>query len=94
MRILFANHTSAWSGGEVSLMRLVESLRAEHDVCVACPDEGALADAVDRAGVERLPLPTVDAACAPPVQTPLGIAQLASGGLALGRAARHASART
>jgi hypothetical protein len=29
MRILFANHTSAWSGGEVSLMRLVESLRAD-----------------------------------------------------------------
>ena len=47
MRILFANHTSAWSGGEVSLMRLVESLRAEDDVCVACPTTGALTDAVD-----------------------------------------------
>ena len=90
MRILFANHTSAWSGGEVSLMRLVESLRAEHDVCVACPSTGALTDAVDRAGIQRLPLPTVDASLRPhPIQTPLGIAQLASGGLALARAARR-----
>jgi glycosyltransferase involved in cell wall biosynthesis len=90
MRILFANHTSAWSGGEVSLMRLVESLRAEHDVCVACPATGALTDAVDQAGVQRVPLPTVDASLRPhPIQTPLGIAQLASGGLALGRAARR-----
>jgi glycosyltransferase involved in cell wall biosynthesis len=74
----------------VSLMRLVESLRAEHDVCVACPATGALTDAVDRAGVQRLPLPTVDASLRPhPIQTPLGIVQLASGGLALRRAARR-----
>jgi glycosyltransferase involved in cell wall biosynthesis len=90
MRILFANHTSAWSGGEVSLMRLLEGLRADHDVCVACPPAGALADAVDRAGIDRLPLPTVDASLRPhPIQTPIGLAQLASGGLALGRAARR-----
>jgi glycosyltransferase involved in cell wall biosynthesis len=68
----------------------VESLRAEHDVCVACPATGALTDAVDRAGVRRVALPTVDASLRPhPVQTPLGIAQLASGGLALARAARR-----
>jgi glycosyltransferase involved in cell wall biosynthesis len=90
MRILFANHTSAWSGGEVSLMRLVEGLRADHDVCVACPATGALADAVDRAGVDRLPLPSVDASLRlHPIQTPVGLAQLGSGGLALARAARR-----
>ncbi|MEA2419901.1 MAG: hypothetical protein QOE60_2107, partial [Thermoleophilaceae bacterium] len=90
MRILFANHTSAWSGGEVSMMRLVESLRSDHDVCVACPAPGTLTDAVDGAGVERLALPTVDASLRPhPIQTPLGLAQLASGGLALARAARR-----
>jgi glycosyltransferase involved in cell wall biosynthesis len=89
MRILFANHTSAWSGGEVSLMRLVESLRSDHDVCVACPTAGALKDAVDRAGVDRLPLPTVDASLRlHPVQTPVGLAQLGAGGVALARAAR------
>lgn len=90
MRILFANHTSAWSGGEVSLMRLVQALRAEHDVCVACPAAGALADAVDRAGVERLTLPSVDASLRlDPIQTPVGLAQLGSGGLALARTARR-----
>jgi glycosyltransferase involved in cell wall biosynthesis len=90
MRILFANHTSAWSGGEVSLMRLLQGLRADHDVCVACPPAGALADAVDRAGVDRLPLPTVDASLRlHPIQTPVGLAQLGSGGLALARVARR-----
>ena len=90
MRILFANHTSAWSGGEVSLMRLLQGLRADHDVCVACPPTGALADAVDRAGVDRLPLPTVDASLRlHPIQTPVGLVQLGSGGLALARVARR-----
>jgi glycosyltransferase involved in cell wall biosynthesis len=90
MRILFANHTSAWSGGEVSLMRLVEGLRPDHDVCVACPATGALADAVDRAGVYRLSLPAVDASLRlHPLQTPVGLAQLGRGGLALARAARR-----
>jgi L-malate glycosyltransferase len=90
MRILFANHTSAWSGGEVSLMRLVEGLRADHEICVACPATGPLAEAVDRAQVERLPLPTVDASLRlHPVQTPVGLAQLASGGLSLARSARR-----
>jgi glycosyltransferase involved in cell wall biosynthesis len=90
MRILFANHTSAWSGGEVSLMRLLEGLGSECHACVACPPAGALADALDRAGVERLPLPTVDASLRlHPVQTPVGLAQLGAGGLALARAARR-----
>jgi glycosyltransferase involved in cell wall biosynthesis len=90
MRILFANHTSAWSGGEVSLMRLVETLRSEHDVCVACPAEGALARVVDRSDIQRLPLPAVDASLrVHPIQTPVGLAQLGSGGLALRRAARR-----
>jgi glycosyltransferase involved in cell wall biosynthesis len=89
MRILLANHTSAWSGGEVSLMRLLAGLRADHDLCVACP-AGTLADAVDRAGVDRLPLPAVDASLRlHPVQTPVGLAQLGSGGLALAKAARR-----
>jgi glycosyltransferase involved in cell wall biosynthesis len=90
MRILLANHTSAWSGGEVSLMRLLEGLRTDHDLCVACPATGKLANAVDRAGVDRLPLPAVDASLRlHPVQTPVGVAQLAAGGLALARAARR-----
>jgi glycosyltransferase involved in cell wall biosynthesis len=93
MRILFANHTSAWSGGEVSMMRVLESLRAEHAVSLACPEDGALADFADRAGIERLSLPAVDASLRlHPLQTPAGLAQMAAGGLALARAARQADA--
>jgi glycosyltransferase involved in cell wall biosynthesis len=90
MRILFANHTGAWSGAEVSLMRVIAGLREAHDVCVACPSDGPLRDAVERAGVERLPLPAVDASLrVHPVQTPLGVGQLGVGGVALARAAKH-----
>ncbi len=89
MRILFANHTSAWSGAEVSLMRVIAGLR-DHDLGVACPPGGPLAVAVDSAGIERLPLPAVDASLRlHPVQTPVGLAQLGAGGLALARATRR-----
>jgi glycosyltransferase involved in cell wall biosynthesis len=89
VRILFANHTGAWSGAEVSLMRVVEGLQEEHDLCIACPDEGRLANEVDRAGIQRLALPAVDASLRlHPLQTPRGVGQLGAGGLALARAAR------
>jgi glycosyltransferase involved in cell wall biosynthesis len=90
MRILFANHTSAWSGAEVSLMRVLDGLRNDHDVSVACPSGGPLADAVDRARIPRVPLPAVDASLRlHPVQTPLGLGRLGAGGVALARAARR-----
>ena len=90
MRILFANHTGAWSGAEVSLMRVLAGVRDAHQVTVACPPGGPLADAVDRAGVEHLPLPAVDASLrVHPVQTPVGLGQLAFAGLALARASRR-----
>ena len=90
MRILFANHTGAWSGGEVSLMRVALTLNGDHDVAVACPSAGPLPDALDRAGIARLPLVSVDASLRlHPLQTPLGVAQLGAGGLALARAARR-----
>jgi glycosyltransferase involved in cell wall biosynthesis len=64
-------------------------LRDAHDVCVACPS-GPLADAVDRAGVDRLSLPAVDASLRlHPVHTPVGLGQLGAGGVALARAARR-----
>ena len=90
MRILLANHTGAWSGGEVSLMRLVAGLRADHEIAIACPDEGRLAREIDAAGVERLSIPAVDASLRlHPIQTPAGMRQLGAGGGALARAARH-----
>jgi L-malate glycosyltransferase len=90
MRILFANHTGAWSGAEVSLMRVIAGLRDAHDVCVACPSDGPLRDAVDRAGLEWLPLPMVDASLRlHPVQTTVGLGQLGAAGVALARAAKR-----
>jgi glycosyltransferase involved in cell wall biosynthesis len=71
-------------------MRVVEALRDDHDVCIACPSAGPLAEAVDGAGVPRLRLPKVDASLRlHPVQTPVGLGQLAAGGVALARAARR-----
>jgi glycosyltransferase involved in cell wall biosynthesis len=90
VRILFANHTSAWSGAEVSLISVVEELRHAHEVCVACPTRGPLAEAVEGAGIDRLPLPAVDASLRLHlVQTPMGVGQLGAGGVALARAARR-----
>jgi L-malate glycosyltransferase len=90
VRILLANHTSAWSGAEVSLMRLVAGLREEHELAIACPAEGRLARRVDRAGVERISIPAVDASLRlHPLQTPAGIRQLAAAGAALAKAARR-----
>jgi glycosyltransferase involved in cell wall biosynthesis len=89
MRILLANHTGAWSGAEVSLMRVIHGLREGHDLCVACPAGGPLADELDRARIERLPLPEVDASLRlHPLRTPVGLARLGAGGVALARAAR------
>jgi glycosyltransferase involved in cell wall biosynthesis len=90
MRILFVNHTGASSGAELALMRLVDGLRAEHSLAVACPPEGPLAEAVDAAAIERLPVPAFEASLRlHPVQTPVGLARLAAGGVSLARTVRR-----
>jgi L-malate glycosyltransferase len=90
MRILFSTHTGAWSGAEAALMRLLESLRDDHDLAVACPPNGRFAAEMDRAGVQRISVPAVEVSFRlDPVQTPRGIAQLGSAGVALARAARQ-----
>lgn len=90
MRILFVNHTSASSGAELALMRLVEYLHAEHSVAVACPHGGPLAEQVSAAGVECLPVPAFEASLRlHPVQTPLGMARLVVAAAALTRVARR-----
>jgi glycosyltransferase involved in cell wall biosynthesis len=90
VRILLANHTGAWSGAEVSLMRVVAGLRDDHELAIACPDEGRLAKEVDGADVMRLSIPAVDASLRlHPLHTPAGVRQLGAGGAALARAARR-----
>jgi D-inositol-3-phosphate glycosyltransferase len=94
VRILLANHTGAWSGAEVSLMRLVAGLRDEHELAIACPDEGRLAREVESAGIERLSLPAVTASLKlHPLHTPAGVRQLGAGGSGLARAARRFQAQ-
>src|SRR5690348_13200827 len=89
MRILLANHTGGFSGAEVSLLRLIQGLRCDHELAVACPDDGPLTAAVDRLGLERFDLPSVDVSLRlHPVQTPRGLVQLTSAGRALAGAAQ------
>lgn len=91
MRVLFANHTSDWSGAEVALLRLIHGLRDGEGVepGVACPADGPLVDALEAAGIPHLDLPSVQANFAiHPVRTPRAVLQLGRAGLALRSAAR------
>jgi L-malate glycosyltransferase len=90
VKILFVNHTSAASGAEFALMRLVATVRRHHHVAVACPETGPLADLLDDAAVEHVPIPAFEASLRlDPVQTPLNLTRLGVGGVALARAAKR-----
>ena len=88
MRILFVNHTAASSGAELALMRLIEALRQGHEVALACPAHGPLADQADAAGIPRFPVPAFEASMRlHPYHTPVGLARLVAGGVKLARVA-------
>ncbi len=90
MRILVVNHTSAASGAEFAMMRLVGSLRRSHHVAVACPATGPLADMLDDAAVQHFPIPAFEASLRlDPVHTPVNVGRLGLGGVALARVARR-----
>jgi L-malate glycosyltransferase len=90
MKILYINHTGAASGAEFALMRLVGAVRRHHHVAVACPETGPLADLLDDAAVQHVPIPAFEASLRlDPVQTPLNLTRLGVGGVALARAARR-----
>jgi hypothetical protein len=72
------------------LLRLLKSPRAEHEVAVACPDEGPLAEALGQAGIARFSVPAFEASFRPHlVHTPAGMARLGTGGVALVQTARR-----
>src|SRR5215218_8401198 len=50
VRVLYASHTSQVSGGEWSLLQLLEELPPEYMPTMACPN-GALAEAARKRGV-------------------------------------------
>lgn len=56
MRILLVEFNSAISGAERSLLELVQGLRGEHDLILACPT-GPLADRAAELGVEMMAIP-------------------------------------
>jgi L-malate glycosyltransferase len=90
MKILFVNHTSAASGAEFALLRLVGAVRRRHQVAVACPETGPLAGLLDDAAVQHVPIPAFEASLRlDPVQTPLNLTRLGIGGVALARAAKR-----
>ena len=84
MRILFVTHTGTWSGAESVLMNLIENLRSEHDVVIACPRRGAVAERMDRAGVPRFSIPAAETSFRlDPIATPLSLVSFAGAALAL-----------
>jgi L-malate glycosyltransferase len=90
MRILFVNHTSTVGGAEQGLLRLVNGFKGTHEVAVACPGTGALRERVEGCGVESLTLPAFEASLRlNPIQTPVGLARLGTGSLALTRMIRR-----
>ena len=90
MRILFVNHTAAASGAEWALLRLIEGLRADHSVAVACPAPGPLAEALDAARVQRFAIPAFEASLRlHPLHTPTALARVPGGAVALVRSARR-----
>jgi glycosyltransferase involved in cell wall biosynthesis len=56
LRILLVEFTSAVSGAERSLLELVQGLRDEHELTLACP-RGSLADRAATLGVRVMPIP-------------------------------------
>lgn len=59
MRVLYVNHTAEMSGGELSLLRLLDSLPPAITATVACP-AGPLAVAVRERGMPVSTIPAVD----------------------------------
>lgn len=87
MRVLFVNHTARVSGGELSLLGLLEALPADVEAAVACPP-GALAERLDAAGVERLPIQGTDGSLRlHPRRTPRALGEMARAAVDLDRAA-------
>ena len=92
MRVLYVNHTSRVSGGELSLLTLLPALPSEVEPVVACP-EGKLADMVRALGVEVTPIHGTDGSLRlHPTRTPRALAEMALAARQVRRAASSTSA--
>jgi glycosyltransferase involved in cell wall biosynthesis len=87
MRVLYANHTSRVSGGELSLLGLIEALPAGVEPAVACPP-GALRQRLDALGVPAFAIAGTDGSLRlHPARTPRALAEMARAAIQLSRAA-------
>jgi L-malate glycosyltransferase len=89
VKVLYANHTARVSGGEHSLLGLLESLPPEVEAAVACP-EGELAERVRERGLPVFPLRGTDASLRlSPTGTALALAEMGWAAAQLRIAARR-----
>jgi glycosyltransferase involved in cell wall biosynthesis len=88
VRLLFVAPTGAWSGAETVLLSLLQRLETDHELAVACPRAGRLADELDRAGVRRFAIPAVELSFRlDPIRTTRGVANLGAAVAVLARTA-------
>ncbi len=89
MKVLFVNHTGSVSGGEHSLLSLIDGLREQGVECtVACPVVGPLRDLAREHGAATVAVTGTDGSLKlHPLGTPRAIGQM---GLAAIQVARHA----
>jgi glycosyltransferase involved in cell wall biosynthesis len=87
VRALYVNHTSRISGGELSLITLLEALPAGVEPTVACP-EGALADRARGMGVDVISIRGTDGSLRlHPTRTPLALLEMGQAALGVRKAA-------
>jgi glycosyltransferase involved in cell wall biosynthesis len=87
LRVLYVNHTSRVSGGELSLLTLLAGLPSSVEATVACP-EGPLTERLRNMGVEVLPIRGTDGSLRlHPTRTPRALAEMGRAALQVRRAA-------
>lgn len=92
MKVLYVNHTSRISGGELSLLDLLGGLPEDMSPVVACPP-GPLADAVRGGGVEWHRLPAFEASLRLHLlHTPAGLVGLVTAAVVVARLADRTGA--
>jgi glycosyltransferase involved in cell wall biosynthesis len=85
MRVLYVNHTSRVSGGEISLLNLLEALPPDCVPLVACPP-GTLAERVQQLEIDVRPIEGTDGSLRlHPLRTPLALAQIGRAALQVRR---------
>lgn len=89
MRALYVNHTSRVSGGELSLIDLLDALPDDVEPLLACP-EGLLAERARAMGIGVTPIRETDASLRlHPLHTPRALLEMSQAATQVRRAARR-----